>query len=774
LIARRSRKPARARTPRARLALVLVVLIAQSATPAAAIEYTSGPVYGGTVTWTTPVVAPVPLPGNGFLAVTSFEGRFVAVERNGVASTSSDGRSWVGHALPGSFVGVEETAQIAAGTNRVAIIGTGAAWTTVDGDTWIAATAPPVGPAKPTAITALGDGFAAVGTAPGQRRAAAWVSADGVTWTASPDQPAFDHFCPTAVVGKSAGRIVAVGDDCYPYLARPTAAFSDDGGLTWSRAPAQSSFSEEGRLTAVVAGGPGFIGVGSGIRDVYPRASGAAIFVSADGSAWRRVGYFAPPASSSSGHVFLRPVPGGYLAFATGGEKADTFVSAEGLHWTQSASVPINYEDANAIQGFAVNGTALIGVGTTYRHVDYIPHTFIVVGALSSAPAVTGQIPVPPTIPTPALPSVPRQPVFPGTVTWAVAPFPVDAPAGALVLGSEMHDVSRWMGGFAALGSETFDGEVPRRDVVWTSLNGTRWTEHVLPVKCGNMRWIAASQSAIVVASEAGICRSSDGTKWTRALDVPHQIKGFVDLTAGGPGFLLLMSYPTSPSVSAKVWRSVDGLHWRTAGHPAAFSNLDPTVIADGPRGIVVLGQQYTRGRGYDSIFRPLRSRDAVTWSRGLRQNAFEPQSFAEGRAAMIRGGPGYLATGSYQPRSRIGAAVWTSPDGLAWKRAYLMMPASGYVEVGGLARIGPGYALVGVVAPPSQEDPARPTVWLSPDGVRWRSGVSLPLPVDGAGDWADMATVAGGSVRIVAVGNRHASGGLSTAHFWTGIHHAP
>ena len=327
---------------------------------------------------------------------------------------------------------------------------------------------------------------------------------------------------------------------------------------------------------------------------------------------------------------------------------------------------------------------------------------------------------------------------------------------------------------FAAVGSETFDGEVRGRDVAWTSLDGTRWTEHPLPAKCSNMRWIAASQTAIVVASDAGICRSTDGTKWTRALDVPHQIKGFVDLAAGGPGFLLLMSYPTSPSVSAKVWRSVDGLHWRTAGHPAAFSNLDPSVIADGPRGIVVLGQQYTSGRGYDGVFRPLRSRDAVTWSRGLRQRAFEPVSFDEGRVAIIRGGPGYLATGSYQPRSRIGAGVWTSTDGLAWTRTYLVMPASGYIEIGGLARIGPGYAVVGVVAPPSQEDPARPTVWLSPDGVRWRSGVGLPIPMDGAGEWVDMATVAGESARIVAVGNRYATGGFSTAHAWTGIHRAP
>jgi hypothetical protein len=115
-------------------------------------------------------------------------------------------------------------ALIAAGTNRVAIIGRGAAWTSVDGgiwawtsvdgDTWISASGPPLGPAQPTAMAALADGFVAVGVAPDGRRAAAWVSADGSSWTASPDQPAFDHFCPTAIASAPTGRVVAVGDDC--------------------------------------------------------------------------------------------------------------------------------------------------------------------------------------------------------------------------------------------------------------------------------------------------------------------------------------------------------------------------------------------------------------------------------------------------------------------------------------------------------------------------------------------------------------------------------
>ncbi len=774
------------------LSLALAVLtVGQPGTTVAATEYVSAPVFGGTFMWTTPALTVVPPTGIGFLGVATFRGRFVAVERNRVASTSIDGATWVGHALPGSN-GNATTALIAAGTNRVAIIGQGVAWTSLDGDAWTAASAPPLGPAKPTALTALADGFVAVGTAPGGRRAAAWVSADGSSWTASADQSAFDHFCPTAVAAAPTGRLTAVGDDCYPYLARPAVAISDDGGLTWRRAPAQTQLSEEGRLTAVLAGGPGFVAVGAIIRDVYPGASGTAMFVSADGLAWRRVGYFAPPAIGS-GRIVLNAIPGGYLAVGTSRGSA-TFVSVDGQRWTRSTSLPAtpqpDYSDYDdALNGFAVNGNAIVGVGTTdYVHIEMRPGSFTVVGTLAPGPAVIGQIPVPPVIPTPRPPSAGPQPSFPGKVTWAVQPLPVSAPPGAVVLGSSVSDVTRWRGGFAAVGSESFkpaiDGPYShRRAVVWTSPDGAKWTEHPLPSDCGGGA-IAATRTAIVVAGRAAICRSTDGVGWTRAIDTPRIPYGgadFFDVIAGGPGFILTMGYYAYASAtwSVKVWHSADGLHWRSAGRPAALGNVAPQAVAAGPRGIVILGQSYIRGSGYVPTVVPLRSTDGVTWSRGLRQRAFEPSSFTattgdQSPASMISGGPGYVAAGSYQPRSRTGAAVWTSPDGLAWQRVHFVLPAGGYVEFIGLARIGPGYAVVGILAPPSQEDPARPTVWLSPDATRWRSGVSLPLPTDGPVDWVEVTGVAGGSARIVAVGVRYEGGGPRAAEVWTGTYRAP
>jgi hypothetical protein len=777
---------------RAALGFALLALgIGPSPTTVTATSYTSGPVYGGAFTWTTPALTVVPPTGSGYLGVAAFRGRFVAVERNAVASTSSNGATWVGHALPGPS-GAARMALIAAGTNRVAIIGRGAAWTSVDGDTWTSASGPPLGPAQPTAMAALADGFVAVGVAPDGRRAAAWVSADGSSWTASPDQPAFDHFCPTAIASAPTGRVVAVGDDCYPHLARPAAAISDDGGLTWRRAPAQTQLSEEGRLTAVLAGGPGFLAVGTDIRDVYPRHQGTAMFVSPDGLSWRRVGYFT--GSSTEGEHYAVPaslltaIPGGFLAVAASGRKPAAFVSVDGLRWTRSASLPAtpqatNEDYADMIHGIAVVGTAIVGVGTTDQvlFVDAtVPGAFTVVGTLRLGSAVTGQIPVPPAVPTPVAPSVPAQPPFPGTVTWEVQALPVSAPPGAAVR-STVSDVTRWRSGFAAAGWvhwESVDGSLGGRSVVWTSPDGALWTERPLPSPCGGGQ-IAATRTAMVVVG-ADICRSTDGVAWTRVTDTPSQIRSasyVVDVIAGGPGFILVKRQPTSTTVSFRVWRSVDGLHWRSAGSPTAFGNIEPRAVAAGPRGIVILGEPYIR-QPYVHTTVPLRSPDGIAWSRGLRQRAFEPLSLISGRASMIRGGPGYVAAGSYQPRSRTGAAVWTSPDGFTWKRVYSVLPASGFVELGGLARIGPGYAVVGLLAPPSQEDPALPTAWLSPDGSRWRSGVSLPLPTDGPVASLDITGAAGGSARLVAAGNlcvgSRWDGFSCRAEVWTATYRAP
>lgn len=750
---------------------MLAALQLQLPTSAQAIEFTTGPIYGGAFAWTVPEPALTPQRTGGFLGLTTFGGRFVALERDATVSTSTDGIAWVGHRLPGE-VAIDAHAEldtaIAAGPSRVVVVRQGAAWSSADDATWTAAANPPSGTARVTAATAIGDGFIAMGVTGSERAAAVWRSADGSTWQSITNQPAFDHFCPRGLVSGTAATIVAVGDDCYPYLARPAVAVSNDGGMTWLRAPAQSAFAEEGSLHAVIPGGIGFIALGEVVRDVFPGRPYVAIHVSSDGLAWRRVGYFAPPGVLA--RLFVAAIPGGYLALADGMGRAAAFVSVDGSRWTRSSPLPPaahvgNDDFSETIQGVASLGNLVVAVGTSDQ-VAFVDEPVLdvqaFVGQLTPGPSRVGSIPVPPAVPGPVPATTTRQPAFPGTVRWQVAALPgaTDATTGS---SSAAFDVRSWRGGFAVLGQELAADGAPT-GVLWRSTDGIAWTRHVIPTEC--LGALAATSTTLVAAGTA-ICRSINGTDWVKAATLPHAISGLVDVVANGSTFILAMNHASPSRQAIRVWQSRDGLRWTTSGSPSTFTGREATALVAGSTGLVMLTRRFVGSRIETA---PMTSIDGRRWTLGTVQAAFAPWAQV---VLMASGGPGVLAAGAYQPRSRMGAAIWTSADGRAWARVHVVLPASGFVAVGGLAPVGRGYAMFGLLAPPSQEDPARPSAWLSPDGRRWRNPNALPLPTDGPADWVEIMAAAGGTRTVVAVGTRTASR-TRVAQVWTGTYQAP
>jgi hypothetical protein len=78
-------------------------------------------------------------------------------------------------------------------------------------------------------------------------------------------------------------------------------------------------------------------------------------------------------------------------------------------------------------------------------------------------------------------------------------------------------------------------------------------------------------------------------------------------------------------------------------------------------------------------------------------------------------GGPGLVAVGSHEEQ----AAVWTSPDGLAWTRVpddptvFDIHPHTEFSEMTSVAALGDGLVAVG-----SKGGVA--AVWISHDGVSW------------------------------------------------------
>jgi len=127
--------------------------------------------------------------------------------------------------------------------------------------------------------------------------------------------------------------------------------------------------------------------------------------------------------------------------------------------------------------------------------------------------------------------------------------------------------------------------------------------------------------------------------------------------------------------------------------------------------------------------------------------------------SSLIGGGPGFIGGGA----SGEDAAIWTSPDGLAWTRT--ARAPSGPGRVNGLAADGSGFVAVGIRG----ASPTRAAAWTSPDGLTWSAVPDSPAfaNADGSGN-AEMNAVVRTASRFVAVGVEY--GGASGQHgaAWT------
>jgi hypothetical protein len=115
-----------------------------------------------------------------------------------------------------------------------------------------------------------GPGFVAVSAVP----AAVWTSTDGVAWTQAPPVPGFDDAM-LASVASGGGTVVVAGQE---------RVWTSRDGVRWEEADVPD---EGGTITDVVAGGPGFVAVGSIL--VGSMESKGAIWTSTDGRTWERL-----------------------------------------------------------------------------------------------------------------------------------------------------------------------------------------------------------------------------------------------------------------------------------------------------------------------------------------------------------------------------------------------------------------------------------------------------------------------------------------------------
>ncbi|MGW2312785.1 hypothetical protein [Actinomadura luteofluorescens] len=343
--------------------------------------------------------------------------------------------------------------------------------------------------------------------------------------------------------------------------------------------------------------------------------------------------------------------------------------------------------------------------------------------------------------------------------TWTRRP-----PAAGFTPSDQVNDLARTGQGFVAVGSSG------GRAVAWTSADGHAWQRVDGIAGITALDRVAASGNAVVAhgtygkrvttkrgkkkvtrtVRTDGLWRSTDGGRTWALVGVP-QAQGSYGPTKGlavGPGGFATVREGRQTTGRKKkrrttrfgvLFTSADGARWQAAGRfgGAGIERFDGT-----PSGLAVIVQGAAAGqRGARTV---LRSADGRTWQPGGTIAAPVLSSgltVANGKIAVSgrQGDDGYLfgvdlrtVPGAVHPERSVrslaagpgvsvavgstngNAAIWTAPDGRAWKRA-------GFPATAGLlsdaVRGGRGWLAVGRASGTSPG----PLALTSQDGLTWQ-----------------------------------------------------
>lgn len=241
------------------------------------------------------------------------------------------------------------------------------------------------------------------------------------------------------------------------------------------------------------------------------------------------------------------------------------------------------------------------------------------------------------------------------------------------------------------------------------------------------------------------------GVDWARLPNDEAMLGGadnqwMAAVVAGGPGLVAVGLDRSGGDEDAAVWTSVDGLHWARAAHDeATFGGPGPqwmNAVAAGGPGLVGVGSDASGGEQDAAVWT---SPDGLAWTRVTHDEATFGGSGDQWMNSVAADGQGLVAVGGDISTGESDAAAWTSVDGIAWARVATAGEALGgagdqrmHSVVGG----GPGLVAVGIDAAGGDADVA---VWTSAGGDRWTRITHEEAVFGGAGDqWANSVAVGG------------------------------
>jgi hypothetical protein len=343
----------------------------------------------------------------------------------------------------------------------------------------------------------------------------------------------------------------------------PHVNFSD---LVWSRvSPDEATFGGAAAISAVTAGGPGFVAVGGG--DAFPGAnSGLLVWTSPDGVSWTRL---APLLGGDAGSL-TGVTPGGPglvavgYAHALGGDVPTVWTSVDGTTWTQAQGDGSVFAPDSLIFSVTTGGPGLVAVGVDRNPPDYTAAVW------TSTDGLTWQ-------------RVPDDGAFGGPGNQGMRSV-TSGPDGLVAVGWDESDSAK---------------SVPTA-AVWTSPNGVTWTRELgggqalvspdgagmLSVTAGGPGYVAAgSVDEYSGSTDAAVWTSPDGVTWTRVPDDGSVFGGpqkqEIFSVRPVPGGLVAVGADGNETAAA-VWTSPDGTTWtRVPNNGGVFGDSGKPLNVD-------------------------------------------------------------------------------------------------------------------------------------------------------------------------------------------------
>ena len=663
--------------------------------------------------------------------------------------SADNGQTWQLGTVQGDPPPGQAATLVAGGARGWVAVGPTAVWTSQNARDWVShPQLPQLAGDKITTLTATGSGFLAAGTnVPGGNAAKAspvvWLSANGTTWQrlgVTQLGLAAGNGRVLGITGAAAngGAIVMYGTVAGAATASGVWR-SANGGTTWTAVTVPAGGGASATIAGLAPLRGGFVAVRSAPDG---GATGAAVYTSANGTAWQQS---AALRTADGSPLTLGPVSGGPGGAVVTGQAHGldiAFLSPDGTTWT--GTDPAGTATAEQVSGVALtaagqavfSGTStataaeqqpvltLIGAQGAARQVNIAAIPGAVTAELAvNAIAASGTTQV-------AAGSADGLPALwvstDGGSTWTRAVGAAQAVLGrpgVEQLTGVAHGAAGWLavgGGATAAQGPVVVGSTDGR--TWTALDGAAafagQGQVVTAAAADPAGYVIAGHQLMGGRTVAAVWDAPGLTGWQRAaIALPATGDSQLNaVTATGKGFAAVGSAGTR----AAAWLSPTGRTWSlvTVPQPAGAASAQLDFVAANGTTVAATGTEVTAA-GQRVPFAAVSANGGTTWTLDELPAPPAARGTATGVTALAAAGSGFTATGTYGTPGSQDVVIWTlaarAAAGTAWTAASpdgMGLAGPGTHAITALAGAGSTLTGVGYVATPAAEEP---TIWQSP-----------------------------------------------------------